>query len=201
MGTRSLTVFRESDGTEIVVMYRQMDGYPDGHGQELAEFLKDFRITNGLSGEATKHRVANGMDCLAAQVVARFKHDVQHKRQERDFEYKDSWGEAGSIYLHPAGTRDAGEEYIYTVSHRAAYPKDQLPEAPAKDADAEVWRQFHAECEEKKSHVPTLKVEAVKNKDEHITIFDGLASNWDTEVVMAAKDAAWAKLYPEHAED
>ena len=38
MGTRSLTFVYE-DKTPILNMYRQFDGYPSGHGQELADFL------------------------------------------------------------------------------------------------------------------------------------------------------------------
>jgi hypothetical protein len=100
MGTRSLTVFiDEWSQKEIVVMYRQFDGYPQGHGQELAEFLLGFNIVNGLSdGQGSK--VANGMGCLAAQTVTHF------KSQEG----------AGGIYLRTAETRNAGEEYVYIVS-------------------------------------------------------------------------------------
>ena len=39
MGTRSLTIFSEDGGFEIGVLYRQMDGYPEGHGMELAKLL------------------------------------------------------------------------------------------------------------------------------------------------------------------
>lgn len=101
MGTRSLTVFYDDvlegrEDQEIVVMYRQFDGYPDGHGIDLAEFLSGFTITNGLSiGENLN--TANGMSCLTAQAIAHFKTDP------------------GGIYLYPAETRDAGEEYIYEV--------------------------------------------------------------------------------------
>ena len=42
-------------------------------------------------------KVANGMPCLAAQLVAKFKQEVGH------------------FYLYPARTRDCGEEYVYTV--------------------------------------------------------------------------------------
>jgi hypothetical protein len=97
MGTRSLTVFVDTDGEteqEIAVLYRQFDGYPSGHGLDLCEFLSGMTIVNGLNGQK---RVANGMPCLAAQVVAHFK------------------TEAGHFYLYPAGTRDTGEEYTYTV--------------------------------------------------------------------------------------
>jgi hypothetical protein len=96
MGTRSLTVILDDDGTEICVLYRQYDGYPTGHGDELKDFLQGFTIVNGLSGDA-KLKIANRMECLAAQIVAHFKK------------------EPGGFYLHPAGTRDCGEEYVYTV--------------------------------------------------------------------------------------
>jgi len=96
MGTRCLTVFKEEDGTEIAVMYRQFDGYPDGHGKELAEFLKGKKVVNGISSE--RQPIFNGMGCLAASVVAHFKTDP------------------GGFYLHPANTRNCGEEYTYIVS-------------------------------------------------------------------------------------
>ena len=91
MGTRSLTIFQDS--AEICVMYRQFDGYPEGHGRELATFLSGITITNGRVDGHT----ANGLQCLSAQIVAHFK------------------TEPGEFYLMPAGTRDAGEEYRYTV--------------------------------------------------------------------------------------
>lgn len=106
MGTRSLTVFLDSwtdpktqkvKTKEICVMYRQMDGHPDSHGQLLADFLKSGKLVNGLSGD--KGRVFNGMGCLTAQVIEHFK----------------SESGPGGIYVEAAGTRDAGEEYIYTV--------------------------------------------------------------------------------------
>lgn len=97
MGTRSITIMQDAweDHKEIVVLYRQMDGYPDGHGKELAEFLSGFKLVNGYN--STDGKVANGGGCLAAQIVAHFKDGV------------------GQFYLHPAGSRDLDEEYIYTV--------------------------------------------------------------------------------------
>ena len=53
MGTRSLTTFIETYTeretgkkikNEVVTMYRQYDGYPTGHGIELAEFLADGEV-------------------------------------------------------------------------------------------------------------------------------------------------------------
>jgi hypothetical protein len=73
MGTRSNTTVYEDD--EIILnMYRQFDGYLEGHGKELVEFLSPIRIINGI-GSVTSD-VANGMGCLAAQLVAHFKKRV-----------------------------------------------------------------------------------------------------------------------------
>ena len=97
MGTRSLTVFNnEMDNSEIVVLYRQYDGYPTGHGRDLLSFLNNMEIVDGISN-TEKRRIANGMGCLAAQVVAHLKEAP------------------GDFYLHSAGTRDIGEEFIYTL--------------------------------------------------------------------------------------
>ena len=64
MGTRSLTYVEESWETSvadednnnkvyetkqnILCMYRQHDGYLDGHGLELAKYLQGFNIVNGI---------------------------------------------------------------------------------------------------------------------------------------------------------
>jgi len=109
MGTRSLTIVKEHNDNNsnvlkkksICTMYRQMDGYPTGHGLELAEFLKDMVVVNGIS-MAEKRRIANGMECLAAQMVAFFKEGP------------------GSIYLY-SGYYDCGQNYEYYV-----YLKDEV---------------------------------------------------------------------------
>jgi hypothetical protein len=98
MSTRSLTIIK-AEHEEIVVMYRQSDGYPEGHGQDLAKFLTGIRLTNGIS-LANKGRTANGMSCLAAQIVLHFKTDFG----------------VGGIYLYKAGTRGCGENYHYEVT-------------------------------------------------------------------------------------
>lgn len=92
MGTRSTTRFFEDDKL-ICVFYRQMDGYPSGHGAELAQILASGKLVNGIGGD--KGRVFNGMGCLAAQVIA---------------EMKDG---PGHIYMVSAD--HGGEEYNYEV--------------------------------------------------------------------------------------
>lgn len=100
MGTRCLTIVYDH-GKPIVNLYRQYDGYPSGHGAELAEFLGQFAaITNGISmGESRK--TANGMGCLAAQLVAHFKQSV------------------GGFYIHSVEDKECGQDFEYHI-----YEKD-----------------------------------------------------------------------------
>ena len=107
MGTRSLTTFintykginkKGEDVTKkvkIVTMYRQMDGYPEGHGLQLAKFLAGGKMVNGIG--LNDVLVFNGMGCLAAQCVAHFKNG------------------AGGFYLHRGGTINCWEQYRYEV--------------------------------------------------------------------------------------
>lgn len=96
MGTRSLT-FVYDDNRPVICMYRQFDGYPSGHGAELADFLNQFEaITNGYAFNETR-KIANGMGCLAAQLVGHFK--TGH----------------GGFYLYPTNSKDCGQEYEYHI--------------------------------------------------------------------------------------
>jgi hypothetical protein len=84
MGTRSTykvieTYIEKREGkpekritNDVVLMYRQYDGYPDGHPLETAEWLSGGKVVNGL-GLDNKGLVFNGAGCLAAQLVAKFK--------------------------------------------------------------------------------------------------------------------------------
>ena len=123
MGTRSLTVFNDSwNDEEIAVFYRQFDGYPAGYGTELLNFLRDMHIVNGMNSDNMKLKIANGMDCLAAQVVADFKEGP------------------GDFYLHKSGTRDVGGEYIYTL-----YTKNNELQIKVEDTyeDEETGKKGH----------------------------------------------------------
>ncbi len=104
MGTRSLTKVIETYRDEkknkqvkvtLVNMYRQYDGYPSGHGTELADFLKGGKVVNGIGGNDTN--VFNGAGCLAAQMIAHFKDG------------------AGGIYIEPITSKNCGQEYEYEV--------------------------------------------------------------------------------------
>ncbi len=82
-----------------------MKGFPEGYGQDLADFLSEISVVNGmrLGGLPSWRKSANGPGCLAAQLVDYFKDD------------------AGGIYLETCDGEpgDYMEEYIYTV-----YPKE-----------------------------------------------------------------------------
>jgi hypothetical protein len=75
-------------------MYRQYDGYPSGHGEELADFLNGGKVVNGIGGDKN---VFNGAGCLAAQMIAHFKNG------------------AGGFYIEPITAKDCGQEYEYEV--------------------------------------------------------------------------------------
>ena len=95
MGTRSLTHIAE-EGETILTLYRQYDGYLEGHGLDLARFLKDISIVNGISSNNTK--IANGMGCLSAQLIAHLKDGV------------------GNLYVYPPNSKDCWEEFTYYIS-------------------------------------------------------------------------------------
>ena len=98
MGTRCLTKVYDEQGHMIVNLYRQFDGYPEGHGAELAEFLNGGRMVNGLiMTETPQELVFNGAGCLAAQLVGHFKQSP------------------GGFYLYPTSVEDCGQDYEYHV--------------------------------------------------------------------------------------
>ena len=99
MGTRSLTFVYDEDGRTIISMYRQYDGYPSGHGKDLAEFLEPITMVNGI-GISEARKIANGSGCLAAQLVAHFKDGP------------------GGIYLEPTTAVDCGQDYEYHIATR-----------------------------------------------------------------------------------
>jgi hypothetical protein len=96
MGTGSTVKFYNEFKKEdpILSVYQQYDGYIDGVGHDLANFLKDKKVINGISNQTMKEGFANGMGCLAAQYVAEKKTEI------------------GGFYLT---TKDDEQEYNYEV--------------------------------------------------------------------------------------
>lgn len=109
MGTRSTTVIKGDvwevgkEAPTLVTLYRQFDGYPEGHGQELADIMRSKRVRNGLREEGS---FANGMGCLAAQIIKGLKK------------------EEGNIYIVPNGEREEEYHYIIYAKGIQPYPRE-----------------------------------------------------------------------------
>ncbi len=83
---------------EIMSMYVQYDGYPDGHPLEVAQWLSGGKVVNGFSLDEKNELVFNGGGCLAAQLVALLKKDT------------------GGVYLQsPKSRGNSWEEYLYDI--------------------------------------------------------------------------------------
>jgi hypothetical protein len=122
MGTRSLTFVYDED-TPLINMYRQYDGYPSGHGAELAEFLSGFEIVNGY-GEV-KPKIANGMGCLAGQMIANFKKTV------------------GGFYIYALTDTDCFQDYEYHVYEDRVVVKN--PDKVIFEGDYQSFAEFCSE--------------------------------------------------------
>ena len=116
MGTRSLTFVYDGD-KQIINMYRQFDGYPSGHGAELAEFLGSGEMVNGYSDKDAKQ--FNGMGCLAAQMIANFKNSV------------------GGFYIHAVTDTDCWQDYEYHV-----YEDKVVVKNPTEVIFSGSWKEF-----------------------------------------------------------
>lgn len=128
MGTRALTIIEDTDGKEICCIYQQYDGYPSGVGATLHELLKEMKIVNGYNKEkAGTH--ANGMSCLAAQIVVALKTDI------------------GNVYLYAPGSRDCGEEYRYTI--KPAGKTDTTPDKVFEGLSFGVLLKVESGCGQK----------------------------------------------------
>ena len=129
MGTRSLTYVYNND-KPIVCMYRQYDGYPTGHGAELARFLKSGKVVNGLPID-TEQLLFNGMGCLAAQMIAHFKRTP------------------GGFYIYPVELdQDAWQEYEYHVyEHRVCITRPNQTEVLFDG----TWKEFETFCKEEEN--------------------------------------------------
>lgn len=90
MGTRSVITFAEN-GVPICAVYQQFDGYIEGVGKELKDFLKSKPFVNGIGDDED---VFNGAGCCIAQFIAKFK------------------TRAGGLYVTKIGS---GEEFNYFV--------------------------------------------------------------------------------------
>ena len=88
--------FNEHPENIEVQIYNHYDSYPEGLGLDLAKFMRDFRVVNGL-GSDLPDKIANGMGCLAAQLIVNMKDGP------------------GGVYVEHPDTDHFDTEYTYYV--------------------------------------------------------------------------------------
>lgn len=108
MGTRStyrvIEQYEDSEtkkveSSELCLIYRQYDGYPDGHPLETAEWLSGGVVVNGFSSNE-KGLVFNGGGCLAAQLICKMKSETG----------------IGGCYVQNLNSRGKSwEDYLYDI--------------------------------------------------------------------------------------
>ena len=87
--------FNEHPENVEVQIYNHYDSYPEGLGLQLAEFLSEFRVVNGLGRDEGK--VANGMGCLAAQLIVNMK------------------DRPGNVYIESPDSKRSCIDYVYYI--------------------------------------------------------------------------------------
>lgn len=68
----TVTIFDRDE--PLVTFYKHWDGNVEDFGKEIAEFICDMKIVNGVGRE--RENIANGMGCFAAQFCSHFKTEV-----------------------------------------------------------------------------------------------------------------------------
>ena len=109
--------FSEQTDKIRVQIYHHYDGYPEGLGVTLANYLNPKKIVNGLPVGAGSVDVANGMGCLTASLIKYLKEApgnvyVDYPYQDRidiDYTYY-IWGTEGKdiwISIFEPGTNSS----------------------------------------------------------------------------------------------
>lgn len=88
----------EDQKTLLTTLYGQWDGYFDDAGMELYDIISPIKLRDGLPYNATN--VANGMGCLAAQIISQLKKPP------------------GSIYILEPDIENF-EEFTYTIYNKS----------------------------------------------------------------------------------
>lgn len=120
MGTRSTITFYEKRDDKLIPyvnIYQQYDGYLEGVGKELCEWLKDKIIVNGFS-YFDKRDIANGVGCLVAQFISDKKNGV------------------GDFYIYPIGESKGYCDYNYTVIIDKTYSERKLKDITTIEVDS-----------------------------------------------------------------
>lgn len=107
MSTRCITHIRDGgrEGDIICSFYRRSDGYPEGHGEALNDWLTEKRIVNGIRSNSIAGKDYNSIGSLVVDLMYSLSYDLMY-----------SLSYAASIQVIPSGSNaDYGQEYIYNV--------------------------------------------------------------------------------------
>ena len=114
MGTRAL-IRINFDGTSWN-LYKHYDGYIEGLGKEIAQFLEPMEIVNGISGGTEFGKVANGAGDGVLQLICHLK--------------SLEGNQVGNLYAESstATLEDSWCEYEYVINFKSNY--NLMPEEP-----------------------------------------------------------------------
>jgi hypothetical protein len=106
MGTRNLTVVKNSDGATKIALYGQWDGYPQYSGIKALEFLRDKTNRDNL---------------LAKLDFVQFITDEECDTIYKSFDKATSWDNKEFLTAYPGLHRDTGIDILSVVAN-AVYP-------------------------------------------------------------------------------
>jgi len=120
------------DSSPLVCIYRQYDGYLDGHGKDLRDGFGSTEVVNGIRvGDINP--IANGMGCLAAQIVTMLKkkpggvYIASHDADDEEFTY--------TIYTTEESFPEYGIGDIYVKIDRL---DDEIYDGPLSDMPMKI---------------------------------------------------------------
>jgi len=89
------------DPTEEIIctFYRHHNGYPEGHGADLAKWLDGKKLVNGITLDQDRSITFNRAGTMAVQLMAYIQ-------------------KISGCEVLPTGSKDCGEEYIYDIYFR-----------------------------------------------------------------------------------
>ena len=120
MGTRSTITFYKKTNDKIIPIvniYQQYDGYLEGVGKDLCEWLENKIIVNGIS-PLDVGDIANGVGCLVAQFIKDKKHCV------------------GDLYIYPIGRGQDDCDYNYSVVIEDTYSRRKVKDVTTIEVDS-----------------------------------------------------------------
>lgn len=139
MGTTGIVRVWDEDDTEIMRLYAQSDGYPTepGLGWLIAKFLKDAKLSDGVTSDLRGAFTFTGMDDFACRLVCYLKNEQIRGNREWATAGSKSWkaqtcmrggGERvpGHLYMWSHAEPYQAESYEYVYDIRPAKPRGRI---------------------------------------------------------------------------